>query len=65
MAKTKEMKRYTVEVRMPIIYTVEVDAMNEAEAMSLARYEVDGGAVDLGEGSADGMPVALSAEEVA
>jgi hypothetical protein len=56
------MKRYTVEVRMPSIYTVEVEAMSKAEAESQAIYEVEGGMVDIGEGEADGLAVAVSVE---
>jgi hypothetical protein len=54
------MKRYTVEVRMPMIYTVEVEAMNEAEARQLAQWDTEAGAVD--EGYADGLAVVVSVE---
>lgn len=57
----EEMKAYTVEVRIPMVHFVEVEAMNEEEAERLAVAEVESGAV--GEGEIDGIAVAVSVEE--
>lgn len=58
-----KMKSYTVEVRVPMVHFVEVEAMSEEEAESLAKSEVECGAA--GEGEVDGLAVAVSVEEVA